>query len=241
MLRVAIVTGGTRGIGAQISKDLKKAGYTVAANYAHNDEAAAEFTKKTGIKAYKWDVANHKECVKGVKMVTEDFKKAPEILVNNAGITKDCMMHKMLDEDWHKVIETNLTSCFNMCSAVIGPMRESGYGRIINISSINALAGQVGQTNYAAAKAGILGFTKSLAKESAFKGITVNAIAPGYIKTDMTDAVPHDLMMGIINQIPVRRLGLPEEIAHAVLFLADKKAGFITGETISVNGGHHMQ
>jgi acetoacetyl-CoA reductase len=241
MSRLAVVTGGTRGIGAAISKALKRQGYTVAAIYVHNDTAAEAFSKETAIKAYKCDVASLQACQNTIKTITDEFKKAPEILVNNAGITKDGVLHKMAEEAWHSVISTNLDSCFNMCKSVITPMREAGFGRIINISSINAQAGQVGQTNYSAAKAGILGFTKSLAKETAYKGITVNAIAPGYIKTDMTDAVPTDVMEAIISQIPVRRLGEPEEIARTVLFLADDNAGFITGETISVNGGHHME
>jgi acetoacetyl-CoA reductase len=241
MTRLALVTGGTRGIGAFISKALKKAGYNVAANYAHNDEAAAIFAKETGIKVYKWDVSSLKECKKNIKKITDDFGKHIEILVNNAGIIKDSMLHKMAEENWHNVISTNLDSCFNTCNVIITPMRENNFGRIINISSINAQAGQVGQTNYSAAKAGILGFTKALALENAAKNITVNAIAPGYIKTDMTDAVPTSVIEAIISQIPVKRLGNPEEIARAVVFLADDDAGFITGETISINGGHHME
>jgi acetoacetyl-CoA reductase len=241
MSKLAIVTGGTRGIGAAISKALKKSSYDVAAIYAHNDEAAANFSKETGIKIYKCDVADYNESQITVKKITEDFRKHPELLVNNAGIIKDSMLHKMSFDVWNTVIKTNLDSCFNMCQAVITPMREHNFGRIVNISSINAQAGQLGQTNYSAAKAGILGFTKSLARENASKGVTVNAIAPGYIKTDMTDAVPTDVMEAIIAQIPVKRLGEPEEIARAVLFLVDDNAGFITGETISVNGGHHME
>ncbi len=240
MTRLALVTGGTRGIGACISKALKKAGYQVAANYAINDEAAEAFTKETGIKAYKWDVASLKECAKGIKKIKSDFDQDIEILVNNAGIIKDSMLHKMPEESWHSVISTNLDSCFNTCREVVTTMRDNGFGRIINISSINAQAGQVGQTNYSAAKAGILGFTKALARENAAKGITVNAIAPGYIKSDMTDAVPTSVMEAIIAQIPVRRLGFPEEIARAVVFLVADDAGFITGETLSINGGHHM-
>lgn len=241
MSRLAVVTGGTRGIGAAISKALQKKGYDVAAIYAHNEDAAKSFHAETAIKTYKCDVSNLQICRDVVRKITEDFKRHPEILVNNAGIIKDGVLHKMSEDSWHKVISTNLDSCFNMCHSVLTQMREGGFGRIINISSINAQAGQVGQTNYSAAKAGILGFTKSLARESACKGVTVNAIAPGYIKTDMTDAVPTDVMEAIIAQIPVRRLGNPEEIARAVLFLADDEAGFITGETISVNGGHHME
>lgn len=241
MTRLAIVTGGTRGIGAATAIALKKHGYKVAVNYAHNDDAADAFTKETGIKTYKWDVSNLKACQDGVAKITEEFKKQPEILVNNAGITRDGFLHKMTEESWHQVIQTNLSSCFNMCHAVVPSMRENGFGRIINISSINAQAGQIGQVNYAAAKAGILGFTKALAREGAAKGVTVNSVAPGYIKTDMTAHVPTDVMSAIVTQIPVRRLGKPEEIARTVVFLADDNAGFITGETISVNGGHHME
>lgn len=241
MSRLALVTGGTRGIGAFISVALKESGYTVVANYAHNDEAASIFAKDTGIKVYKWDVSSLKECKKNIKKITENFGQHIEILVNNAGIIRDSMLHKMPEENWHEVIKTNLDSCFNTCHETITQMRENNFGRIINISSINAQAGQVGQTNYSAAKAGILGFTKALARENAAKNITVNAIAPGYIKTDMTDAVPTSVIEAIISQIPVKRLGNPEEIARVVTFLADDHAGFITGETISVNGGHHME
>jgi len=241
MKRLALVTGGTRGIGAHISKALLKAGYNVAANYAYNDEVAHEFSKETGIKVYKWDVASFKECAKSIKKIKTDFDQEIEILVNNAGIIKDSMLHKMPEENWRDVLSTNLDSCYNTCHAIVPSMRDNGFGRIINISSINALAGQVGQTNYSAAKAGILGFTKALARENAAKGITVNAIAPGYIKSDMTDAIPTSVMEAIISQIPVKRLGCPEEIASAVVFLAAADAGFITGETISINGGHHME
>lgn len=241
MTRLALVTGGTRGIGSFIARALKQEGYKVAANYARNDEAAHAFAKETGIRVYKWDVASLKECAEGIKQIRADFGQDIEILVNNAGIIKDNMLHKMSEENWHSVISTNLDSCFNTCHETIAAMRENGFGRIINISSINAQAGQVGQTNYSAAKAGILGFTKALARENAAKGITVNAIAPGYIKTDMTDAVPTSVIEAIISQIPVRRLGNPEEIARVVVFLADDESGFITGETISVNGGHHME
>jgi len=241
MSRLALITGGTRGIGAAISKAFKKNGYEVVVSYAHNDNAAESFTKETGIKAYKWDVSDLKQCEKGIEDIAKDLKRHPDILINNAGITKDSMLHKMPEEYWHDVLKTNLDSCFNMSRSVIRHMREAGFGRIVSISSINAQNGQVGQTNYSAAKAGMLGFTKSLARETASKGITVNAIAPGYMKTEMTDAVPRDVMEAIISQIPVRRLGRPEEIARTVLFLANDDAGFITGETISVNGGHHME
>ncbi|MDA0781983.1 MAG: 3-oxoacyl-ACP reductase [Rickettsiales bacterium] len=241
MSKLAVVTGGTRGIGAAISKRLKKKGYMVAATYAHNDNIAKEFEAENDIKVYKFDVANLEECEKAIARIANDFETSPAILVNNAGITSDSTLHKMTSEQWSKVISTNLDSCFNMCKCVIPQMREKGYGRIVNISSINALAGQFGQTNYSAAKAGIIGFSKALARESAAKGITVNVVAPGYIKTDMTDAVPVNVMDTIISQIPVRRLGKVNEIARAVEFLVDDDAGFITGETLSVNGGQHME
>ncbi len=239
--KIALVTGGTRGIGRAISINLKEAGYTVIANYGQNKESASLFEKETGIKALKWDVSNYAECEKFVAEIENEFKQSIAILVNNAGITRDGMMHKMDYNSWEQVINTNLNSCFNMCRAVINNMRTNNYGRIINISSINALTGMVGQTNYSAAKSGITGFTRALARESAAKGITVNAIAPGYIKTDMTNQVPKNVLDTIIEQIPVKRLGMPEEIARAVRFLADENAGFITGETLSINGGHHMQ
>jgi len=240
MARIALVTGGTRGIGAAISKGLKDAGYTVAANYATNDIAAAKFKEETGVAVYKWDVTNFDACKQGVAHIVKDLGGNVDILINNAGITRDGMMHKMGVEDWMKVIDTNLTSCFNMSKAVIDDMRAKGFGRIISISSINGQSGQMGQTNYSAAKAGLLGFTKALALESAFKGITVNAIAPGYVDTEMVAAVPENVLKALIAKIPVGRLGKPEEIARAVLFLAADEAGFITGETLSVNGGHHM-
>lgn len=239
MSRLAIVTGGTRGIGAAISIDLKQKGYEVIANYVGNEEAATKFSKENNINVYKSDVSSHESSKEFIKKISEEYKN-PDILVNNAGITRDSMLHKMDLESWEKVLETNLTSCFNMCSAVIPEMRNSGYGRIINISSINALVGQLGQTNYAAAKAGIIGFSKSLARENARKGITVNVVAPGYIKTEMTDAVPEKVMEKIVSSIPVGRIGFTKEIARVVSFLADEDSGFITGETISVNGGHNM-
>jgi acetoacetyl-CoA reductase len=240
MKRTTLITGGTRGIGASICKALKEAGYNVAANFAHNSKAAEEFNIETGIPVFKWDVGNFDECVEGIAQV-EKALGSIEILVNNAGITRDTVLHKMAAEQWNEVIHTNLTSCFNMCRAVIDGMRERQFGRIVNISSINAQSGQFGQTNYAAAKAGIMGFTKSLAREAARKGITVNTVAPGYINTEMVAAVAEDVKQKIIAQIPVGRLGTPEEIARAVLFLTADEAGFITGETISVNGGHHME
>lgn len=238
--RIALVTGGTRGIGAAICKRLKAAGYKVAANYARNEEIARQFTEETGIPSYKWDVSSFEACEQSIKQIEKDLGGEIDILVNNAGITRDGMMHKIQFDDWQQVIQTNLTSCFNMCQSVIKSMRDRGFGRIVNISSINAQAGQIGQTNYSAAKAGIIGFTKALARETAQKGITVNVIAPGYIQTEMTDKVPANVMEGIVAQIPVKRLGKPDEIARAVEFLVSDDSGFITGETLAVNGGHNM-
>lgn len=239
MQKVALVTGGTRGIGAAISMALKESGCRVAAVYHGNEEGAQNFRKKTGVDVFKWDVGNFDACQKGVAEVKE--KLGPiDILVNNAGITRDGMFHKSTEQDWAAVIQTNLMSCFTMSHAVINDMREKNFGRIINISSINGQKGQMGQVNYSAAKAGVIGFTKALAQESAKKGITVNAIAPGYIATDMVKAVPEAALNQIIAQIPVGRLGEPEEIARCVVFLADEKAGFITGATLTVNGGHYL-
>ncbi len=241
MSKLAVVTGGTRGIGAAICVALKDAGYHVAATYAGNDKVAKAFSEKTGIKTYKWNVGDADACQKGIDSITHDFGKHVEILVNNAGITRDIMLHKMSVEQWNDVINTNLNSAFYMTKAVMLPMREHKFGRIVNISSINAQAGQLGQTNYSAAKAGLIGFTKALAREGAVKNITANIVAPGYIKTDMTDAVPAKVMEQLINEIPMRRLGEPEEIARAILFLVSDDAGFITGETVAVNGGHNME
>ena len=238
--KIAIVTGGTRGIGKAISIHLHKANYLVIANYGSNDSSAKAFEKETGIEAIKWDVSSFEECEKNIQNLEQRLGRSISVLINNAGITKDGMMHKMNFASWDNVIRTNLNSCFNMCHAVITGMRNNNYGRIVNISSINAFAGMAGQTNYSAAKAGIMGFTKALALESASKGITVNSIAPGYIKTDMTDMVPRDVLEKLIQEIPVKRLGEPDEVAQAVLFLVDEKAGFITGETMSINGGHYM-
>ena len=240
MKKIALVTGGTRGIGSGVSKALKEAGYLVAANYHSGTEVAEKFSKETGIPVFSWDVSNYEACERGIKEVTEKLGGSIDILVNNAGITRDGMLHKMEVSAWEKVISTNLNSVFNMCRLVIPSMREKNFGRIINMSSVNGLKGQLGQTNYAAAKAGILGFTKSLALESASKGITVNAIAPGYISTDMTDAIRDDIKAKITAGIPVGRFGKIEEIAHAVLFLADEKASYITGATLSVNGGQYL-
>ena len=239
MGRVALVTGGTRGIGEAICKNLKDAGNTVAASYAGNDEAAQEFSDKTGIPVYKFDVSDFDACQEAVAKIESDLGPV-EILVNNAGITRDGTMHRMDFDQWNKVIQTNLSSCFNMCRAVIEGMRERGFGRIVNIGSVNGQAGQYGQVNYAAAKSGIHGFTKALAKEGAAKGITVNAIAPGYVLTDMVRAVPEKVLEKIIATIPVGRLGDPNDIARGVLFLVSDDAGFITGSTVDINGGQHM-
>ena len=239
MTNIAIVTGGIRGIGAAISIALKNAGYSVVANYRKNEELARNFTKKHGIKTMMWDVANIEECHDNVNKIAEELGTI-SVLINNAGITRDSMLHKIEPTMWSEVINTNLSSCFNMCKAVISEMRKQEYGRIVNISSVNALLGQMGQTNYSAAKSGIIGFSKALARESALKNITVNTIAPGYIATDMMKSVPDNILENIVNTIPMRRLGQPEEIARAVLFLVSEDAGFITGETLSINGGQHM-
>jgi acetoacetyl-CoA reductase len=239
MGRVALVTGGTRGIGEAVSVALKAAGYTVAANYAGNDEKARAFTERTGIPAYKFDVSDFKAVEEGVARIEADLGPV-EILINNAGITRDTTMPKMTFEQWDQVIQTNLTSCFNTSHAVFPGMRERGFGRIVNIGSVNGQAGQYGQVNYAAAKSGIHGFTKALAKEGASKGITVNAVAPGYVATDMVRAVPEAVLEKIIKTIPVGRLGEPEDISRSVLFLIADGASFITGSTLSVNGGQHM-
>ncbi len=228
--RVALVTGGTRGIGRAIALDLKKAGCKVAVSYHGNDEAAAAFKKETGIRPFRFDVADFDQCQHGVHQVASELGPI-EILINNAGITRDSFMHKMGQESWDAVIDTNLKSCFNMARAVIENMRAKAYGRIINISSINGQMGQMGQTNYAAAKAGVFGFTKSLARECANKGITVNAVAPGYINTDMMSTIPADVMKGIVVKIPMGRLGEAHEIAWAVCFWQMMQLGFITGET----------
>ncbi len=239
MGRVALVTGGTRGIGAAISKALRGAGFAVASSYAGNDEKANAFKDETAIGVYKWDVSDGRSCAEGIAKVEADLGPV-EILVNNAGITKDGMFHKMTAEQWNAVINTNLNSLFNMTRPVWEGMRERAFGRIINISSINGQKGQMGQVNYSAAKAGELGFTKALAQEGARKGITVNAICPGYIGTEMVRAVPEKVMESIVAAIPVGRLGEPEEIARCVVFLASDDAGFITGSTLSANGGQVM-
>jgi acetoacetyl-CoA reductase len=237
MARVALVTGGSRGIGAAISIALKNAGYSVAASYAGNDEAAAAFTQETGIKTYKWDVSNYDACKAGIAQVEADLGPV-EVLVNNAGITKDAMFHKMTPDQWNAVIGTNLTGLYNMTHPVWGGMRDRKFGRVISISSVNGQKGQMGQVNYSASKAGDIGFTRALAQEGAKAGITVNAICPGYIGTDMVKAIDEKVLNErIIPQIPVGRLGTPEEIARCVVFLASDDAGFITGSTISANGG----
>jgi acetoacetyl-CoA reductase len=239
MSRVAVVTGGTRGIGKAISIALKEAGYKVVANYGGNDEAAKAFTAETGIPALRFDVGNFAECEAAIKKITADHGPV-DVVVNNAGITRDSVLHRMTPTQWEEVIQTNLTSCFNMARLVIDSMRERGFGRIVNIGSINGQAGQYGQVNYAAAKSGIHGFTKALAQEGAAKGITVNAIAPGYVDTDMVRAVPPAVLEKIIAKIPVGRLGHAEDIARGVLFLVADNADFITGTTLSINGGQHM-
>jgi acetoacetyl-CoA reductase len=239
MARVAIVTGGTRGIGEAISIYLKNAGMIVAANYAGNDERAREFSERTGIRAFKWDVSDYDACMVGVRQIEEELGPV-DVLVNNAGITRDTTMKRMDHAKWQEVIDTNLGGCFNMAKAVWDGMTSRNYGRIVNIGSINGQAGQYGQVNYAAAKSGIHGFTKALAQEGARAGITVNAIAPGYIDTDMVAAVPQDVLGKIVAKIPVGRLGKAEEIARGVAFLCDVNAGFVTGSTLSINGGQHM-
>ena len=237
--RTAIVTGGTRGIGEAISLALKERGVTVAANYGGNDERAQEFRERTGIAVYKWDVGDHAWCLDGVKRVENEVGPV-DILVNNAGITRDGTLVKMSYDDWSEVIRVNLGGCFNMAKAVFPGMRERKWGRIVNIGSINGQGGQYGQVNYAAAKSGIHGFTKALAQEGARFGVTVNALAPGYIDTDMVAAVPDDVLEKIVAKIPVGRLGQAEEIARGVAFLCGEDAGFVTGSTLSINGGQHM-
>jgi acetoacetyl-CoA reductase len=240
MSKVAIVTGGTRGIGAAISIALKDAGYTVVANFAGNEEAAAAFTAETGIKAYKWSVADYEACAKGIAQVEEELGDI-SVLVNNAGITRDGMFHKLTPEKWHEVINTNLNGVFNMTHPIWVGMRNRKFGRVINISSINGQKGQAGQANYSAAKAGDIGLTRALAQEGARAGITVNAICPGYIGTDMVKAIDPDVLAKhVLPLIPVGRLGEPEEIARCVVFLASDDAGFITGSTVSANGGQYF-
>ncbi|MDP9412794.1 MAG: acetoacetyl-CoA reductase [Pseudomonadota bacterium] len=239
MARVAVVTGGTRGIGEAISLALRDAGMSVAANYAGNEQKAREFTERTGIRSYKWDVSDFEACHAGIQQVEAEIGPV-DVLVNNAGITRDTTMKRMTRQMWDEVIDVNLGGCFNMAKAVWEGMSGRKFGRIVNIGSINGQAGQYGQVNYAAAKSGIHGFTKALAQEGARAGITVNAIAPGYIDTEMVAAVPEDVLQKIVARIPVGRLGRAEEIARGVAFLCGENAGFITGSTLSINGGQHM-
>ncbi|WP_428678345.1 acetoacetyl-CoA reductase [Sphingopyxis sp.] len=239
MARIAVVTGGSRGIGEAISLALKDAGATVVANYCGNDERAREFTERTGIPAYKWDVGDHQACLDSCAQIAAEVGPI-DIVVNNAGITRDGTLARMSYGDWDDVMRVNLGGCFNMAKATFGGMVERGWGRIVNIGSINGQAGQYGQVNYAAAKSGIHGFTKALAQEGAKKGVTVNAIAPGYIDTDMVAAVPAPVLEKIVAKIPVGRLGQAEEIARGVAFLCSENAGFVTGSTMSINGGQHM-
>lgn len=239
MSRVAIVTGGTRGIGEAISQELQDRGYIVAATYAGNEAAAQVFTERTGIATYKFDVSDFDACQTSVAQIEQDLGPV-SVLVNNAGITRDATLHRMDPDKWMQVINTNLGSCYNMCRAVIEGMRERQFGRIVNVGSVNGRAGQYGQVNYAAAKSGIHGFTKALAREGAGVNITVNAIAPGYVETDMVRAVPEKVLEKIIGTIPVGRLGQPEDIARGILFLIEDEAGFITGSTLDINGGQHM-
>ena len=239
MPRVVVVTGGTRGIGGMVSKQLAEKGYMVAAVYGGNDEAARKFNAATGIPVFKIDVSDFDACKNGIAEIEAQIGPV-EILVNNAGITRDGTMHGMDHDNWQAVIDTNLGSCFNMSRSVIEGMRTRKFGRIVNIGSINGQAGQYGQVNYAAAKSGIHGFTKALAQEGAAQGITVNAIAPGYVDTDMVRAVPEDILEKIIQRIPMGRLGRGEDIARGVLFLVADEADFVTGSTLSINGGQHM-
>jgi acetoacetyl-CoA reductase len=239
MARVAVVTGGTRGIGAAISSALKTAGYSVAATYHGNDEAASRFRAETGIAVYKWDVGAFEGCREGVARVERELGPV-DVLVNNAGITRDVMLHKMSEQQWREVIQTTLDPLFCMTRAVIEGMRARGFGRIVNIGSINGQKGQFGQSNYAAAKSGLMGFSKSVALENANKGITCNVVAPGYIRTEMVAAMPESVLQKIVAQIPVGRLGESEEIARCVVFLASDEAGFITGSTLTANGGQYL-
>ena len=237
--KVALVTGGTRGIGEAIAMELKEAGYDTVVNYANNDDSAKAFNERTGIPVYKFDVSDFETCKNGIEIIEREIGSV-SVLVNNAGITRDKTLHRMDPQSWQEVLDTNLGSCFNMCRCVIENMREKKFGRIVNIGSVNGQAGQYGQVNYAAAKSGIHGFTKALALESASHGITVNAIAPGYVDTDMVRNVPSDVLEKIIATIPVGRLGTAHDIARSVLFLVSDEGGFITGSTLSINGGQHM-
>ena len=239
MTRVAIVTGGTRGIGEAISRGLQAHGFTVAANYGGNTEKAKAFSAETGIASYQWDVGDHQACIDGCAQVAADLGPV-DVVVNNAGVTRDAVLHKMSFDDWNEVMRINLGGCFNMVKATFPGMRERAWGRVVNIGSVNGQSGQYGQVNYAAAKSGIHGFTKALALEGAKFGVTVNAIAPGYIDTDMVSAVPQAVLDKIIAKIPIGRLGQADEIARGVVFLCSEDAGFVTGSTLSLNGGQHM-
>ncbi len=240
-MKTVLITGGTSGIGEVTARVMKDAGFNVVCNNVFDDEATAKFKAETGIPVYVWDVTDYEACQKGVAQVIEEHGGI-DILVNNAGIIRDAMLHKMTPDKWSSVIDVNLNAAFNMCQSVIGHMREKTYGRIINIGSVNGLQGQMGQTNYAATKAGIIGFSKSLAKETARKGITVNVVAPGYVNTQMMQDIPEEILAKIIASVPVGRLAEPEEIANAVVYLADDKTGaFITGTTLNINGGLYMQ
>lgn len=240
MSKIALVTGGTRGIGRGISIALKEAGYTVAANYNKDEETAKMFFEETSIPVFSWNVSSFEECERGIRKVKDKLGSDIDILINNAGITRDAMLHKMDSKDWNSVIGTNLNSIFNMCRLIIPSMRDRKYGRIVNMSSVNGVKGQVGQTNYSAAKAGIIGFTKALALECASKGITVNAIAPGYIRTDMTDTLSEEIKAEIVSTIPVGRFGQVDDITRAVMFLVAEEASFITGTTLNINGGQYF-
>ncbi len=241
MARLALITGGTRGIGAAVAQRLAADGLRVAVTYHGNEAAAHDFAEHHHpIPVYKWDVTDFDACRSGIERIEAECGQGVDVLVNNAGITRDAVLHKMSVAQWREVVDDDLGACFNMCRNLIHGMRERGWGRIVNISSINALKGQFGQTNYAAAKAGVIGFTKALALESARKGITVNAIAPGYVATDMVHAMDPQVLAGIVAQIPVGRLGEPDEIAHAVSFLVDERSGYLTGATLSINGGQYM-
>jgi acetoacetyl-CoA reductase len=237
--RIALVTGGVTGIGGATSRMLERSGFRVAATYLGNKQDADSFSQETGIPTYEWDIGDFEACQDGVAQVASEVGPV-DVLVNNAGITRDGMLHKMAKERWEAVIDVDLGGCYNMCHAVISGMRDRGYGRIVNVSSVNGLSGQLGQTNYSAAKAGVIGFTKALALESAARGITVNAIAPGYTETPMVAAMPQEVLQKIVASVPVGRLGKPEEIARGVLFLVGEDAGFITGATLSINGGKYM-
>ncbi len=240
MSRVVLITGGTTGIGASTAEYFKAQGYTVAVNFARNEEGAQAFTAQTGIPAFRWDVTDAQACLDAVQQVIQSLG-AVDVLVNNAGIIRDRGLQKMSLEEWESVLNTDLGSCFHMTRAVLPSMKERKFGRIISISSVNALSGQFGQTNYAAAKAGIIGFSKSLALETAHSGITVNVVAPGYTETAMMKDVKEEVLKGIVSKIPLGRLARPIEIARAIFFLAQDESEYITGETLSVNGGLYMQ